>query len=125
MSVMGNSRNIPFGLHTVAELVLGLLAIVIPVGLGGSDLGIVAGVSLGAVLIGLALSGGGVLERREDRPAMRIDVHHTADRFIGLALLVSAALLGLSGDAVSAITLAAVAALDLGLEVSTRYPTTA
>jgi hypothetical protein len=123
MSAMGISRDISFPTHTVVELTLGLITMIAPAALGASDIGIVVSVLFGATMMGLAMSGIGVLERREDRPAMPVELHQVMDQAVGTGLIVGAGLLGLAGDPITATILVAVAVADLGLELSTRYRT--
>jgi hypothetical protein len=122
---MGIRRDISFPTHTFAELALGLVTMVVPAALGASEVGIVASVLFGATLIGLALSGIGTLEHREDRPAMAPHLHHVADQFVVVGLVASAVLLGFGGDAVAATLLALVALGTRTLELATRYRATA
>jgi hypothetical protein len=118
---MGISRDISLPTHAVVELMLGLIAMIAPAAVGASAMGVVTGVVLGATLMGLAMSGIGVLERREDRPAMAVDLHRAADRFVEVALIAAAALLVLTGDTVTGLIFAGIAAADRALELSTRY----
>jgi hypothetical protein len=120
---MGVSRDISFPTHTVLELTLGLITMIAPAALGASAVGIVASVLFGATMMGLAMSGVGAVDRREDRPAMPVELHQALDQAMTIGLIVGAVLLGLAGDPVTATILAAVAVADLGLELSTRYRT--
>jgi hypothetical protein len=114
-------HNISFPTHAAAELFLGLVTMVAPPLLGAGDVGVVAGVVLGAVLIGLALTGIGAVDRNEERPALPVALHYLIDRGSGLVMLAVAILLALSGDDIAAVTFAAVALADVALWWRTRY----
>lgn len=111
-------RLIPLQTHGALELLVGLLTLVAPFALGFGPAGTVLAVAVGAALVGLAL--GSTTDER-GAPALAVATHHAADYGIAIGLGLSALLLAVSGDAVAGVTLAAIAAVQLALNLSTRY----
>jgi hypothetical protein len=111
-------RLIPLQTHGALEFLVGLAAMVAPFALGFGPAGTVLAVCVGAALVGLAL--GSTTDER-GVPAVPVATHHAADYGLALGLGASALLLAVSGDGVAGVTLAALAALQLALNLGTRY----
>jgi len=118
---MAISRHIPFSLHTVVELMLGLFLLVAPGVLHASTAGVVLGVALGALVMGLAMNGSGIMDGHDERPPLSLAAHRLADVAVGVLLAGAAIAMAFAGDFAAALTFTAgaVAAKTLGL--STRY----
>ena len=111
-------RIIPLQAHGALELLVGLLTMVAPFALGFEPAGTVLAVCVGAALVGLAL--GSTTDER-GVPALPVATHHAADYGIAIGLGASAVLFAVTGDDVAGVTLAAIAAAQLALNLSTRY----
>lgn len=109
-------RLISLPTHAVLELVGGILLMAVPFALGFSAAGLVAGVVIGALVVGLALSA-----VPADRGGLPIAAHYAFDRGIAVGLLGGALVLGLAGDDVAAAVFAAAALAQTALTLSTRY----
>jgi hypothetical protein len=112
-------RLISLPLHGALEMLLGLLVMVAPLALGASTAGAVLGVVTGALLVGLGLSSAAA--DSDPRRPMSIAAHHELDYGLALGLLGTAVLLGLVGDRIAALLLAAAALTQLALNATTRY----
>jgi hypothetical protein len=109
-------RLVPLSLHSALEMLLGLLLMVAPFVLGTSAVGMVAGVVVGALVVGLALQ---ALDTGP-RGALPVSAHHAAD--FGLALgMGGAAVVLASADATAALLFAAAAVAEMTLALVTRY----
>jgi hypothetical protein len=84
-------------------------------------LGIVLGAVLGAVVMGLAMNGSGVMDGHSERPPLPLETHRLADTGVGLALVAAAFVMVLAGDLVAGITFATGALAIRSLELWTRY----
>jgi hypothetical protein len=106
------TRSISLPLHSALELLGGLALLAGPFVLGAAPAGLVAGVSLGALLVGMALAG---------PDALPLTAHQSFDLML-VAVLAGAGLgLALSGDLAGGVVLAIVGALELTLVSMTRW----
>ena len=110
------SRLVPYSLHGALELATGLALMAAPFLLGFSAAGLVLSASLGALLVGLALSAA-----TSEGRTVPIGAHFTFDRAIVLALLVGALAMSLHGDRAAAAALLAGSVAQLSLALTTRY----
>ncbi len=109
-------RLVPLPIHSALEMLLGMAIMVVPFALGASTAGIVAGVAVGALVVGTALQGldaGG-------RPALPVSAHHAADYGLVLGMAVGALVLGID-DRTAAAVFGAAALAQLALNLTTRY----
>lgn len=106
------TRSISLPLHSALELLGGLALLAGPFLLGAGPAGIVAAVSLGAVLVGLALAG---------PEALPIGAHQSLDLTLVAAFAGGGVGLGLSGDPAGGLVLLVVGALQLALLAATRW----
>ena len=106
------TRSISLPLHSALELMGGLALLAGPFLLGAGPAGLVAAISLGAVIIGLALAG---------PDSLPIGAHQMFD--LGLVAALAAGGLGLAfaGDPAGGLVLAVVGALQLTLVTLTRW----
>lgn len=111
-------RLIPLQAHGALELLVGLATMIAPFALGFAPAGTVLAVVVGAALVGLAL--GSTTDER-GVPAVPVATHHAADYGLVIGLGGSALLLAIAGDAVAGATLAAIAGIQLLLNLGTRY----
>jgi hypothetical protein len=109
-------RLISFGAHGALELVIGLALIVAPFALAFGPGATVAGVSIGALIVGLAF-GAATLEL--DRGS--IGGHHAYDWGAVAGIAVAAAGLAAVGESAAAITFAIAAVAMTALALTTRY----
>ena len=111
--ILGNvTRSLSLPLHSALELLGGLALLAGPFLLGAGPAGLVAAISLGALLIGMALAG---------PDALPITAHQSFDLML-VAVLAGAGLgLALSGDLAGGVVLAVVGALELTLVSLTRW----
>ena len=106
------TRSISLPLHSALELLGGLALLAGPFVLDAAPAGLVAGVSLGALLVGMALAG---------PDALPLTAHQSFDLML-VAVLAGAGLgLALSGDLAGGVVLAIVGALELTLVSMTRW----
>ena len=106
------TRSISLPLHSALELLGGLALLAGPFLLGAAPAGLVAGVSLGVLLVGMALAG---------PDSLPIGAHQMFD--LGLVAALAAGGLGLAfaGDPAGGLVLAVVGALQLTLVSLTRW----
>jgi hypothetical protein len=109
-------RLISLPTHAVLELTLGLFVMVAPFLLGFQPAGLVAGVVVGAVIAGLALSA-----TPADGHRVAVTAHFAYDRGLALGLLGAALVLGLAGDRAAGAVMAGAALAQLVLTLTTRY----
>ena len=106
------TRSISLPLHSALERPGGLALLAGPFLLGAAPAGLVVGVSLGALLVGMALAG---------PDALPLTAHQSFDLTL-VAVLAGAGLgLALSGDLAGGVVLAVVGALQLTLVSLTRW----
>jgi hypothetical protein len=106
------TRSISLSLHSALELLSGLMLLAGPFLIGAAPAGLVAGVSLGAVLVGIALAG---------PDALPVTAHQSFDLMLVAAMAGGALGLGVSGDLAGGLVLAVVGALQLTLVSLTRW----
>jgi hypothetical protein len=106
------TRSISLPLHSALELLGGLALLAGPFLIGAGPGGLVAGVSLGALIIGMALAG---------PDALPITAHQSFDLMLVAALAGGGLGLGLSGDLAGGVVLAVVGVLQLTLVALTRW----
>ena len=109
-------RLISFGAHGALEFVIGLALIVAPFALAFGPAATVAGVSIGALIVGLAL-GAATLEL--DRGS--VAGHHAYDWGAVAGIAVAAAVLAAVGESAAGITFAIAAVAMTALALTTRY----
>jgi len=98
------SRTVSLPTHAALELVLGLAVLAGPFALGAEPAGLVAAVSLGALMVGLALAG---------PDALPLSTHQAFDLGLVAALGGGGLGLALSGDPAAGLLLALAGGLQL------------
>jgi hypothetical protein len=116
---MTTMRLISLPVHGALEMLVGFLLMVSPFALQLSAAATLVGVTVGVLVVGLALSSTGV--EAEGRRAMPITTHYAFDYGLVTGLLGVAAILGFTGDEPGAVLFAAAAAVQLALNLTTRY----
>ena len=106
------TRSISLPLHSALELVGGLALLAGPFLLGAGPAGMVAAISLGALLVGLALAG---------PDSLPISAHQAFDLTLVAALGGGGLGLALAGDPAGGLVLAVVGALQLTLVTLTHW----
>ncbi len=106
------TRSISLPLHSALELLGGLALLAGPFLLGATPAGLVAAVSLGVLLVGMALAGTDTLP---------ISAHQSFDLMLVAAMAGGGLGLALSGDVAGGLVLAVVGALQLTLVSMTRW----
>lgn len=119
ISDMTALRLISLPVHGALEMLVGFAVMAAPIALGLSAPAAVAGVVIGTVLVGLALASVDV--EAEGRRPLGIATHHSLDYGLVTTLLGSAAILGFAGDRAAAVLFAALALLQLALNLTTKY----
>jgi hypothetical protein len=108
-------RGISLSAHGAVEIVLGLATMVAPFLFGFGTAGGVAALLIGLTLVGAALS-------TVDARTINVAAHYAFDHTMAIAILVAALTLGIvAGDRHATAYLAAVAVVQLGLNLGTRY----
>jgi len=103
-------RRLSLPEHGAVELLVGVALIAAPFVLGFAPAGLLASMTAGAILAGLALSDG-----------LPISTHMAADTLAAAALLGVAVALAAAGEAVAGGLLAAAGAGELALGMATRW----
>lgn len=116
MSTMTLNLHFTLPAHGVVELVLGVMTLVSPVLFRFAGGGIVTAVVLGSILIGMAVT---ISHERRSSLAW----HHLCDLMLVIATAVAALGLALAGEASASLFFAALAVLESGLNMTTRYVT--
>jgi hypothetical protein len=106
------TRTISLPLHSALELVGGLALLAGPFLLGAAPAGMVAAISLGALLVGLALAG---------PDSLPISAHQAFDLTLVAALGGGGLGLALAGDPAGGLVLAVVGVLQLTLVTLTHW----
>ena len=106
------TRSISLPAHSALELMGGLALLAGPFILGAGPAGLVAAVSLGAVLIGLALAG---------PDSLPLAAHQAFDLTLVAALAAGGVGLAAAGDPAGGLVLAVVGGLQLALATLTRW----
>jgi hypothetical protein len=107
------TRTISLPTHSALELAGGLAVLAGPFLLGFGPAGLVAAVALGTVMTGLALAGA------DD--SLPLSAHQAFDLSLVAALAAGGLGLGIAGDAVAGLWLAAAGVLELTLLTLTRW----
>ena len=115
---MTSIRLIPLPIHAALRMVTGILTMAAPFLFGFGPAAAVVAVVLGAVVTGVALSGVGDDRGRATVPISTI---HAFDYGIVLGTLGAAIVLGAGGDDVAAVVLSAIALIELGGNMLTKY----
>jgi len=106
------TRSISLPLHAALELALGLALLAGPFALGVDPAGLVAAVTLGVVVVGLALAG---------PDSLPLSAHQAFDLAMVAALGGGGLGLAIVGDPAAGALLAVVGALELALLTLTRW----
>ena len=109
---MTTFRLLSLPAHGAIELLAGLALIAAPFVLGFAPAGMVLAVAFGVLLVGLALSTDG---------ALPVSAHLAFDESLVIGCAAGAVALAVSRQDVAAAGLAAVAAIELALTLTTRY----
>lgn len=114
LSTMTLNRRFTLPAHGVLELVLGMATLFAPALLRFGNGGIVVAVLLGSLLVGMAVT------ISADRGSW-LGWHHLFDVVFVVAAAVAALGLAIAGEASAALFLAALAIVQSGLNLTTRY----
>ena len=106
------TRTISLPIHSALELVGGLALLAGPFLIGAGPAGLVAAISLGALLVGLALAG---------PDSLPLSAHQAFDLTLVAALAGGGLGLALAGDPAGGLVLGVVGALQLTLVTLTRW----
>ena len=106
------TRSISLPLHAALELALGLALLAGPFALGLDPAGLVAAVSLGVLMVGLALAG---------PDSLPLSAHQSFDLALVAALGGGGLGLAVSGDPAAGLLLALAGGLQLALLAATRW----
>ncbi len=107
-------RPISLPLHAALEMLAGMALMLLPFALGLSTAGMLAGVLVGALVVGLALQTLDV-----GRPTS-VSAHHAADLGVAMGLAGAAVVFGAAGDQASFL-FGGAALVQLALNLTTRY----
>lgn len=113
--VMTAFRLIPLPIHGAVEMATGLLLMAAPFLFGFGTAAAVSAVVIGALVVGLSLSGS------EPGSELPISAHYAFDHGLALGLFGAAFVVGLAGDRPAALFFALVAIGQLALILTTRY----
>ena len=113
-------RLISLPVHGALELVVGVATMAAPFVLGFDPAGLIAGVVVGALIVGMALSTG-----PGERGSVSVVTHFAFDRGLVVGLLGAAVVFGAVADRAAALFFALAALALLGLSLTTRYTATA
>lgn len=111
-------RLIPLPIHAALRMMTGILTMAAPFVFGFDAPATLVAVVLGALVTGVAL--GAVVDER-GHTALPISTIHTFDYGTVFGTLGASVVLGAAGDAVAGVTLAAIALVQLGGNVLTKY----
>lgn len=109
-------RLISLPVHGALEMAAGLAMMAAPFLLGFQVAGTVVAVVIGALVVGLALN-----TTATEHSSVPVSAHYAADQGLVLGLLGAALLLGIDGDRAAALFFAAIALVQVALNVTTRY----
>jgi hypothetical protein len=107
-------RLVSLPAHAATELALGLVTLVAPFVLGMGPAGTIIGVATGGLIAGLALS-------TLDDGTLRVARHHADDSAALVALGAVAVILAAAGDRAASLYFTAAMAVQLTLNLTTRY----
>lgn len=117
--VMTALRLISLPLHGALEMLAGFALMALPFALGLSPAAAVLGVTVGALIVGLALAAAG--PETDAHRTMTVATHHAFDYGLVSGLLGAALVVGLAGDRAGGIVFALAAVGQLLLNLTTRY----
>lgn len=106
-------RLISLPVHAAFELVAGLALMLVPIALGASATGSIAGLIAGAIVVGISLA-----KAVESVP---VGVQHETDWGLVFGLLGGALVLGITGEEIATLVFAGAAAVQFALNIVTRY----
>lgn len=109
---------LPLPVHAALRLLTGLLTILAPFALGFDPAGLVLSVVIGALVVGMALLAVG---DERGRPVVPVASLFAWDYGVVLGTLGAALLLGVAGDTAAGLGLCAIALVQLGGNLLTRY----
>ena len=111
-------RLIPLSLHGALQMATGMATMASPFVLGFGPAASLIAVVVGAVLVGVALAS---VTDEQGHIAVHISTLHAADYGLAIGLFGAAAIVAADGDQIAGITFAVLAALQLALNLTTRY----
>jgi hypothetical protein len=111
-------RLIPLSLHGALQMATGLATMAAPFVLAFEPAATLIAVVVGAVLVGVALASVG---DERGQTAVPVSTLHAADYGLAIGLFGAAAIVAADGDQVAGLTFAVLAALQLALNLTTRY----
>ena len=111
-------RLIPLSLHSAFQMAFGMATMASPFVLPFGTAATLIAVIVGAVLVGVALAS--VTDER-GHIAVHVSTVHAADYGIAIGLFGAAAIVAADGDQVAGMAFAVLAALQLALNLTTRY----
>src|SRR3954463_14384908 len=112
-------RLISMPVHGALEMLVGLTTMAAPFVFGFTPAGAIIGVSVGALLVGLALATSA--PEGAGRHPVSIASHYAFDFGLATGLTGAAAVVGIAGDRPAALFFAAAALAQLALNLTTRY----
>ena len=113
-------RLIPLPVHGALEMLTGLFTMAAPFLFGFGPAATVIAVLVGAVTVGLALAAASA-EPAGARGTIPVATHHAFDYGLTFGLVGAALVVGIDGDTTASLTLAAIAFVQLLLNMTTRY----
>jgi hypothetical protein len=111
------TRALRIEMHAAIELALAAALIILPYPLGLAPATVIAGIAIGAVLAGLAISG----SEPSGRGGLPLAAHAAYDWGVGIGLICAAVVLGLATGPASLILFLAAGLAELVLIASTSY----
>ena len=111
-------RLIPLPLHGALQMAFGMATMAAPFVLAFGTAATLIAVVVGAVLVGLALAS---VTDEHGHIAVHVSTVHAADYGLAIGLFGAAAIVAADGDQVAGIAFAVLAALQLALNLTTRY----
>ena len=111
-------RLIPLPIHGARRMATGILTMASPFVFGFGPAATLIAVVLGAVVAGVAM---GAVQDERGITALPISTIHAFDYGVVFGTFGAAVVLGASGDAVAAVVLAAIALVQLGGNLLTKY----
>ena len=114
---MSRAGHITIQTHGAFELGLGTALIVLPYAIGLSPGAVIAGIALGALLCGLAITG----SEPGDRASVPLTAHATYDWVLCLALLAAGIVFGVAQGVAPLAFFLSAGAVELALVAPTSY----
>ena len=112
---MTGFRLLSLPMHGAIEMALGTALMASPLLLAYGPAGAVLAISLGALVVGLALSASA------EGDALPVSAHFAFDRALSIAMAGSGLLLAIDGDGIGAVAIVAAAVTVGMLSITTRY----